>query len=173
MQFMRSFGDQNNNCLTVANLTFAQNLKFLRKTYGLSQQKLAAQVGMKRNNIASYEAGIVEPRAVNYLKIADFFDISPSDLMQKDLALAMMGSDALDSNGVQAEQLSKALQDFAHGTEDLQIIVEGFREFYRMREGNRRPVPHVDDFKNLLDIMEQLLTTNWLLLQQITDHSPH
>lgn len=173
MQFIRSFGDQNNNCLTVANSTFAQNLKFLRKTYGLSQQKLAAQVGMKRNNIASYEAGIVEPRAVNYLKIADFFDISPSELMQKDLAQAMMGSDALDSNGMQAEQLSKALQDFAHGTEDLQVMVEGFREFYRMRERKQRPEPPIDDIKNLLDIMEQLLTTNWLLLQQITDHPPH
>jgi transcriptional regulator with XRE-family HTH domain len=157
----------------VANSIFAQNLRFLRKTYGLSQQKLAAQVGLKRNNIASYEAGIVEPRSVNFLKLADFFEMPPAELMQKDLADTMMGSEALDSSGMQAEQLSKALQGFVHGTGELQVIVEGFREFYRMREGNQRPVPHVDDFKNLLDIMEQLLTTNWLLLQQITDHSSH
>lgn len=151
----------------MANPTFAQNLRFLRKTRGLSQQKLAVQIGLKRNNIASYEAGVVEPRIVNMLKLADFFEVGPHDLLQQDLANAMMDSDALSSDGLEAEQLSKILRDFAHGTEDLQKVVEGFREFYRLRENNKQPVPNVNGFQNLLDIMEQLLNTNWRLLQQM------
>jgi transcriptional regulator with XRE-family HTH domain len=153
----------------LANPIFAQNLKFLRKTRGLSQQKLATQIGLKRNNIASYEAGMVEPRSTNFLKLADFFQVSPHDLLENDLAEAMMDSEALDSQGLKAEDLSKALQDFAHGTEDLQKVVEGFQEFYRLRESNGQPMPEAEAFKNLLDIMDQLLQTNWKLLQQLMD----
>ncbi len=60
-----------------------QNIKFLRKNYGLSQRELAERLGLKRNNIASYEAGIVEPRAITFVAIARFFEVDPVILLSK------------------------------------------------------------------------------------------
>jgi transcriptional regulator with XRE-family HTH domain len=150
----------------VPNSLFAKNLKFLRKMRGLSQQKLAVQIGLKRNNIASYEAGVVEPRSVNFIKLVRFFEVPPHDLLEKDLA-TVFAREGHGNQTPQAKALSKALDEFAHGTEDLQKVLEGFREFYRLRQMNSLPVQQQEEIDNSLEIMEQLLSANWALLQEL------
>lgn len=63
----------------------AANLRFLRKRKKLSQEELAAKLGLNRGNIASYENGSAEPRISNLLRMAEFFGISLIDLAQRDL----------------------------------------------------------------------------------------
>ncbi len=135
---------------------------------GLSQQKLADQIGLKRNNIASYEAGVVEPRSVNFLKLAIFFDVAPHSLLSEDLADQLMPEQDEGEATMRHERLSEALAKFAHGTEDLQKVVEGFQEFYRLKEQQQSPVQQREDIHNALGIMEQLLSANWKLLQELT-----
>jgi transcriptional regulator with XRE-family HTH domain len=72
--------------VALAKTPFSRNLKSLRRARGLSQQKLAQEVGLKRSNIASYETGTVEPNAANFLRIAYFFDADPALLLELELS---------------------------------------------------------------------------------------
>ena len=84
---------------------------------GMSQQKLAEQLGLKRNNIASYEAGIVEPKAINFLKLAIFFEASPSELFGKDLTANFVAPQQNQPSGETA--LLNILSRFSHPTSDM------------------------------------------------------
>ena len=51
-------------------------LKELRKSRGISQQKLATDLHTNQNTISRYETGEREPGIVELIKIADYFHIS-------------------------------------------------------------------------------------------------
>lgn len=53
-----------------------ENLKKLREEAGLSQQKLADQLGLTQQGIFSYETGAYEPDIVTLKRLADFFNTS-------------------------------------------------------------------------------------------------
>ena len=63
-----------------------RNIRALRKRYGLSQEELAARVGLNRGNIASYENGAAEPKICNLLKLSQVFGVSVIDLAHCDLS---------------------------------------------------------------------------------------
>lgn len=69
------------------------NLKFLRKKAGLTQQQLAERVGIKRPAMASYEEGRSEPRLNVLRAFAGFFNVKIDELLEKDLALNAPASD--------------------------------------------------------------------------------
>lgn len=52
------------------------NLKKLRVEAGLSQQKLADQLGLTQQSIFSYETGAYEPDLTTLKRLADYFDTS-------------------------------------------------------------------------------------------------
>ena len=60
---------------------FSERLKSLRKELGLSQQALAAQMGVKRYNISDWEQGRTEPDLDMTARIARFFDVSADELL--------------------------------------------------------------------------------------------
>jgi transcriptional regulator with XRE-family HTH domain len=53
-----------------------ENLKKLREKAGLSQQKLANQLGITQQSIHSYENGVYEPDIATLKQIAAYFDTS-------------------------------------------------------------------------------------------------
>lgn len=53
-----------------------KNLKFLRESYGISQQKLADAVGMSQQSINKYENHQTQPDLETLILIADFFHTS-------------------------------------------------------------------------------------------------
>ncbi len=53
-----------------------KNLKLLRQTAGVSQQKIADVVMVSQQSINKYENHNVEPDIETLIKIADFFDVS-------------------------------------------------------------------------------------------------
>ena len=61
---------------------FGKNLKFLRRLSSLSQTGLANALEIKRSNIASYESGIVEPKASLFLKTCIFFSKAPAEMLE-------------------------------------------------------------------------------------------
>ncbi len=144
----------------------------------MSQQKLAEQLGLKRNNIASYEAGLVEPKAINFLKFALFFDVSPSDLLEKGLpgALPAPGLPQEEHHAFSEFEIRNQLRLFSSHTSDMQKVLEGFREFQKL---NVQPTPSSpkggvldsrlketgSELDNLLSILEQLLESNWKLIR--------
>ena len=55
---------------------FPQRLKQLRQKKGLTQQKLAEILGIKRNTYSDWENGKTEPSFENLVKLADLFEVS-------------------------------------------------------------------------------------------------
>lgn len=55
---------------------YLNNLKILREEAGLSQQKLADQLGLTQQGIFSYETGAYEPDISTLKRLADFFNTS-------------------------------------------------------------------------------------------------
>ena len=53
-----------------------KNLKMLRESHGLSQQKLADAVGISQQSINKYENHQTQPDILTLIQIADFFHTS-------------------------------------------------------------------------------------------------
>lgn len=65
---------------------FAGNIKFLRDRKKLSQESLAAQLGLTRAKLAAIEAGNTKsPQPEDYLNFSEFFKISIDTLLKIDL----------------------------------------------------------------------------------------
>lgn len=66
---------------------FAGNIRFLRDRKKLSQETLAARLGLTRAKLAAIEAGNTKsPQPEDYLNFSDFFKISIDTLLKIDLA---------------------------------------------------------------------------------------
>lgn len=66
---------------------FAGNIKFLRERKKLSQESLAAQLGLTRAKLAAIEAGNTKsPQPEDYLNFSEFFKISIDTLLKIDLS---------------------------------------------------------------------------------------
>ncbi|NLR32244.1 helix-turn-helix domain-containing protein [Levilactobacillus tujiorum] len=64
---------------------FPERLKELRKQEpGLTQEKLASQLGMAKTTLASYEQGKRQPDLKTLTKIADRFSVTADYLLGKD-----------------------------------------------------------------------------------------
>lgn len=150
------------------------NIRFLRQLHGLSQQQLADILEIKRNNIASFESGLVEPRAEIFLNIACHFSVAPVDLLTRDLSkhpLAYLPAPSAEGSpkaSVQIEWLDKLIRKTTEG----QNILDGFREFYKLKytrypasDPETRSLRH--DLDNLLDILEKSLENNWDLIHHV------
>ena len=61
---------------------FGKKLKELRIENGLSQQKLANELGFCNQTISFWETGSREPDLDTLLKIANYFEISVGELLQ-------------------------------------------------------------------------------------------
>lgn len=85
---------------------FADNLKILRKTKGLTQEKLAIRLNVVRQTISKWEKGLSVPDADMLLRIARVFEVSVGELLG-----AKLDNEA-DINIV-AEQLSRINEQLA------------------------------------------------------------
>lgn len=171
---------------------FADNLRFLRKKTGLSQEQLADKLMLNRGNIASYEKGTAEPRLENVLKIVKLFNIDLSDLLEKDLSNTAAIQEELEKVGLQTDEVPIApeevtahlkaelidnrmrLQRFISQSDDMQKILEGFRQFHKFKMAKAgdisRDVQAIsDDYENLLEVMEALLRSHQELIKFLDD----
>ncbi|GAA4847553.1 helix-turn-helix domain-containing protein [Algivirga pacifica] len=100
---------------------FNINLKYLRQLHNVTQQELGDAVGVSRKNIGAYEANR-EPRLDILLNIANYFNVSLDDLMQKDLR----------EQALQEAKRKEALTSFAAGDQMrvLSITVDHTDEEY-------------------------------------------
>ncbi len=62
-------------------MNFANRLKEIRTTNGVSQEKLAKQINVTQGMISQWEKGLCEPTATNICKIADFFGVCTDYLL--------------------------------------------------------------------------------------------
>ena len=63
-----------------------QNLKYLRKLRGWTQEEFANKLGIKRSLVGAYEEERADPRIDVLEKLGDMFKLSLDDLLRRDLA---------------------------------------------------------------------------------------
>jgi transcriptional regulator with XRE-family HTH domain len=62
-----------------------KNIKNLRRFKNIDQEKLANAIGVKRATIANYENGTREPSIDKICLIANYFQLTIDDLVNKEL----------------------------------------------------------------------------------------
>lgn len=65
--------------------SITQNIKYLRKKAGFTQEQFANEVGIKRSLVGAYEEGRAEPRLQTLLSIAKVLNVTSDDLIANDL----------------------------------------------------------------------------------------
>ena len=65
---------------------FPSNLEYLRKSKNLTQSNLAEKIKVDQTTIGRWEDGNREPTIGNVANIAEFFNVSLPDLLDKDLS---------------------------------------------------------------------------------------
>ena len=63
-----------------------QNLKYLRKLRGWTQEEFANKLGIKRSLVGAYEEERADPRIDVLEKLGDMFKLTLDDLLRKDLS---------------------------------------------------------------------------------------
>ena len=67
-------------------MTFiGQNLRYLRRRKGLTQDWASNQLDMPRSTLSGYENGIAQPPLDMLVKFSEYFDISIDSLVKLDL----------------------------------------------------------------------------------------
>ena len=79
-------------------MNLRSNIRFLRKQAGLTQAELAVRLGLNRPVVGAYEEGRAEPKLQNLQMIAQFFNRSIDDLLNKDLASGEKAKDITGRN---------------------------------------------------------------------------
>ena len=69
----------------------SENIKYLRKLKGYTQEQFAEQIDIKRSLVGAYEEGRADPRLPNLLKMAELFHTSVDNLITKDLSSIPQG----------------------------------------------------------------------------------
>ncbi|WP_109830708.1 XRE family transcriptional regulator [Reichenbachiella versicolor] len=62
-----------------------ENIKFLRKKFGYTQETFAEAVGIKRSLVGAYEEGRADPRLNNLIKMSSIFNVSVDTMITKDV----------------------------------------------------------------------------------------
>ena len=66
---------------------FPENLKFLRVQKGMTQAELAKKIDKDYSTIGKWELGQRNPIMADIMKMADFFNVSVQDFVEKDLRI--------------------------------------------------------------------------------------
>jgi transcriptional regulator with XRE-family HTH domain len=108
-----------------------QNLKFLRKQKGWTQQEFADKLGIKRSLLGAYEEERAEPRTEVLELVSDMFRVSIDDLLRRDLGsqkenfLEKRRQQKLGNNRQQVEFVPvKAAAGYLAGYNDDEFIEE-------------------------------------------------
>jgi transcriptional regulator with XRE-family HTH domain len=64
----------------------SDNIKYLRKQKGYTQEQMAEKIGIKRSLLGAYEEGRAEPGLENLLKMSKIFDVSVDNIISENLS---------------------------------------------------------------------------------------
>lgn len=152
---------------------FGTNLKFLRRINGQSQKALAEHLGISRNNIASYESGVVEPNAKTFIKTCDYFLIKPHKMMSTVLEDAgvdnAIGLDYDNLNTVD-KFINDQLEAFVSQTNEITKVLEGYEALEKIKLGQENSNTSIElttSYRDLIELLKTLIHTNWDFIQLV------
>ena len=104
-----------------------ENLKALRKQHNLSQQELAKIAGVTDKAISTWESGTRIPRMGAIQKMADYFGLQKSDIIEDNSRILSGDADtwehALETEGTESDTqlLQNAKRDLS--PEDYRLVI--------------------------------------------------
>ena len=78
-----------------------QNIRYLRKEKGITQEQLANKLGVNRSMIGAYEENRAEPKLQTMLSICHYFNIDINTLVQRDISNSKIENPIVDIKGQQ------------------------------------------------------------------------
>jgi len=151
---------------------FGANLKFLRRLNGHSQAFLAKELGIKRNNIASYESGVVEPKAEVFLKFCEYYSRPPVEVLET--VISNKGLDAIAGSvpemDVVDQYFADNLEKFIQQTNDMTKVVEGYKAYIELKyekDMEQSTKSLLATLSEYVDLFETLLKSNWNIIGKI------
>lgn len=120
-------------------MSIAENIKALRDKFGLTQQQLGEIAGVSDKAVSTWESGNVIPRMGAIDRMASYFGISKSDIIEDEKNTISKLSNA---NGVPVRPITDAELKFALFDGDQTVTDAQFEEVKRfaqfIRERDRR-----------------------------------
>lgn len=98
----------------------SENIKFLRKELGLTQEQFAEKLDIKRSLVGAYEEGRADPRLPNLLNMADVFGTSVDILISKDVR--KLSKEELNVNKFQRGKEVLAVTVNEEGKENIELV---------------------------------------------------
>ncbi len=149
---------------------FSKNLLWLRKQKKLSQTKLAEQVNLTRNIIASYETGKAEPNMEKLGRLVDFFGVDFGQLIQADLSIlpeSAIRTPWKPDHPVTATTEERQRKESQRArTVQFRTILAGFKTFFLMNQSlNSRPIDSAEkriarDLSLMIELAENSVQLN-------------
>ena len=96
-----------------------ENIRFLRKKKGWTQEKFSKKIGIKRSLVGAYEEGRSDPRLNNLLKMCEVFQISLDNILKNDVS-KLLDSQYLKSDSQDVKVLSITVDKL--GDENIELI---------------------------------------------------
>jgi len=96
-----------------------ENIRFLRKKKGWTQEKFSKKIGIKRSLVGAYEEGRSDPRLNNLLKMCEVFQISLDNILKNDVS-KLLDSQYLKSDSQDVKVLSITVDKL--GEENIELI---------------------------------------------------
>ena len=127
-------------------MTFGEKVKAERTKLGMSQDELAAKIGVTRRIIGSYENDKSRPRGMErYKKLAESLNVNVNYLLSEDDAFIADVEDKYGRRGARQAQelLAEVTGLFAGGEmadEDMREMVDAIQEAYLIKNIPRRNI---------------------------------
>ncbi len=152
---------------------FSSNLRFLRRLAGQTQAQLAETLGLNRNNIAAYEAGIAEPNHTTLLHMGRYFKVGLNEFIDLDLSsetVTMVSA----NNPVQPLKTTPPIDfsAFLKSTNDAQKVLDGISALQKLKQESGGSNSPDGDFQKLYHILNEILQSNWTLIKMLEDYHP-
>lgn len=138
------------------NMNIGENIKYIRKSKGLTQRELAEKIGVTDSAITRYEKGDREPNIETLNKIATALEVTINDLIKNEEKASNK-----NSIGIRFLDMNKL------GNEKEQIIkvVEEMYEFINAKNDENQ----LEEFYDLVQASLNLLQIRNFTLQEIQE----
>lgn len=101
----------------------SENIKILRERYGLSQKELGQIAGVSDKAVSTWEQGLKEPRMGAIQKLADYFCIRKSDIIEDGGLMSKRTSSSLSLTQQEETHIKKYRQLDADGKERVDYVL--------------------------------------------------
>jgi len=101
----------------------SENIKILREKYGLSQKELGQIAGVSDKAVSTWEQGLKEPRMGAIQKLADYFCIRKSDIIEDGGLMSKRTSPSLSLTQQEETHIKKYRQLDADGKERVDYVL--------------------------------------------------